>query len=71
MQHTLRITQYSFGDADLMVVGAGEAPVTPYIQALFCATGFLSRETESPGEGIRPYDIKADGMVLGEGGAMH
>lgn len=57
------------GDADLMVVGAGESPVTPYIQALFGATGFLSRETREPWRAIRPYDVKADGMVLGEGGA--
>ena len=32
------------GDADLMIVGAGEAPITPYIFAIFCASGFLSRE---------------------------
>ena len=30
------------GDVDVMVVGAGEAPITPYIHAAFCASGFLS-----------------------------
>jgi 3-oxoacyl-[acyl-carrier-protein] synthase II len=56
------------GDADVMVIGAGESPVTPYIQALFGATGFLSRETREPWKAIKPYDMNADGMVLGEGG---
>ncbi len=57
------------GDADVIVVGTGESPVTPYIQALFGATGFLSKESREPWKAIRPYDVKADGMALGEGGA--
>jgi 3-oxoacyl-[acyl-carrier-protein] synthase II len=57
------------GDADLMMVGAGEAPITPYIHAIFCASGFLSREKSDPKKALKPYDINADGMVLGEGGA--
>ncbi len=56
------------GDADAVVVGAGESPITPYIQALFSATGFLSRENKEPWKALKPYDINADGMVLGEGG---
>ncbi len=56
------------GDADVMMVGAGESPVTPYIQALFSATGFLSRENQAPWKAVKPYDLNGDGMVLGEGG---
>jgi len=58
------------GDADLMIAGAGEAPITPYIYAIFCASGFLSRENRQPQKALKPYDINADGMVLGEGGAI-
>ena len=58
------------GDADLVLVGAGESPITPYIQALFCATGFLSRENQAPWKAIKPFDVNADGTVLGEGGAF-
>jgi len=58
------------GDADVMIVGAGEAPITPYIYAIFCASGFLSRENGDPKKALKPYDINADGMVLGEGGAI-
>jgi 3-oxoacyl-[acyl-carrier-protein] synthase II len=58
------------GDADVMITGAGEAPITPYIYAAFCATGFHSRENREPKKAVRPYDMNADGMVLGEGGAV-
>jgi len=57
------------GDADVMIVGAGEAPITPYIYAAFCATGFHSRENQDPKRAVKPYDVDADGMVLAEGGA--
>ena len=60
----------SKGDADVMIAGAGEAPITPYIYAIFCASGFLSRENRQPEKALKPYDINADGMVLGEGGAI-
>jgi 3-oxoacyl-[acyl-carrier-protein] synthase II len=56
------------GDADVMIVGAGESPITPYVQALFSASGFLSRENREPWKALKPYDSNADGMVLGEGG---
>jgi 3-oxoacyl-[acyl-carrier-protein] synthase II len=58
------------GDVDLMVMGAGEAPITPYIYAAFCATGFHSRENVFPQKACKPYDVGADGMVLAEGGAV-
>jgi len=58
------------GDANLMIAGAGEAPITQYIYAIFCASGFLSRENRQPEKALKPYDINADGMVLGEGGAV-
>ncbi len=58
------------GDADIMIIGASEAPITPYIHGAFCATGFLSRENGEPKKALRPYDTHADGTVLGEGGAV-
>jgi 3-oxoacyl-[acyl-carrier-protein] synthase II len=56
------------GDADVMVVGAGEAPVTPYIVSVFSAVGVLSTENGNPKGAVKPYDVNAKGMVLGEGG---
>jgi 3-oxoacyl-[acyl-carrier-protein] synthase II len=58
-----------FGDADLILAGAGEAPITPYMYAIFSASGNLSRENREPQKAVKPYDLNADGMVLGEGGA--
>ena len=58
------------GDADAMVVGASEAPITPFGYAIFCASGFLSRDNLMPQKAVKPYDQEADGMVLGEGGAI-
>lgn len=58
------------GDADIMVIGASEAPITPCTYAAFCAIGVHSRENIYPKKAIKPYDINADGMVLGEGAAI-
>lgn len=57
------------GDADIMIAGAGEATITPFCYAIFCASGNLSKENSEPQKAVKPYDLNADGMVLGEGGA--
>lgn len=56
------------GDADIMIVSAGEAPITPYIVSVFSACNVLSTQNGDPGATVKPYDINASGMVLGEGG---
>ncbi len=56
------------GDADIIILSTGEAPITPYIYGAFCATGYHSKETQEPKSAVKPYDIDSDGMVLGEGG---
>jgi len=58
------------GDADIMLAGAGEAPITPCSIGLFCVSGLLSRNNGNPSATLRPYDVKGDGTVLGEGGAL-
>jgi len=59
------------GDSDIMLAGAGEAPITPYIIALFCAGGILTRNNGmAPEKALRPFDKDGDGIVLGEGGAV-
>jgi len=55
-------------DADVMLVAAGEAPITPYIVALFSSVGILSKHNGDPKEAIKPYDKDANGTALGEGG---
>jgi 3-oxoacyl-[acyl-carrier-protein] synthase II len=66
----LAFNQICLGDADLMIVGACEAPITPFSYAIFCASGNLSRENIHPQQALKPYDMKADGMVLAEGAGI-
>jgi 3-oxoacyl-[acyl-carrier-protein] synthase II len=58
------------GDADVILAGAGEAPITPCIFAFFCASGYLSRCNDEPKKAVKPYDVESDGLVVGEGGAV-
>lgn len=58
------------GDADIMLVGAGEAPITPCNVGLFCAGGILTKQNKEPKTALRPFDIAGDGIVFGEGGAV-
>jgi 3-oxoacyl-[acyl-carrier-protein] synthase II len=56
------------GDVDVIIVAAGEAPITPYTFAIFSAAGVLATENGDPRTAVKPYDVDATGMVLGEGG---
>jgi 3-oxoacyl-[acyl-carrier-protein] synthase II len=58
------------GDADIIIMGGSEAPLTPCTYGSFCITGLHSRENKNPQKAVKPYDIEADGMVLGEGAAI-
>ncbi|HEV2527883.1 MAG TPA: beta-ketoacyl-ACP synthase II [Thermomicrobiales bacterium] len=58
------------GDADVVIAGGSEAPVTRLSVAGFSAMGALSRRDDDPAGASRPFDAGRDGFVLGEGGAM-
>ncbi|WP_328364736.1 beta-ketoacyl-[acyl-carrier-protein] synthase family protein [Streptomyces sp. NBC_00445] len=56
------------GDADVMIAGASEAPITPVTVASFEIINCLSRaHRDHPEAASRPYDADRDGFVLGEG----
>ncbi|MFG2497884.1 beta-ketoacyl-[acyl-carrier-protein] synthase family protein [Streptomyces sp. NPDC048441] len=56
------------GDADVMIAGATEAPITPVTVASFEIINCLSRaHMDRPEAASRPYDAGRDGFVLGEG----
>ena len=58
----------AYGDADVMITGASEAPITPITIASFEIISCLSRNyPDRPEAASRPYDADRNGFVLGEG----
>jgi 3-oxoacyl-[acyl-carrier-protein] synthase II len=59
------------GEAEAMVCGGSEAPISPLAVAGFCAMRALSTRNDTPATASRPFDKDRDGFVVGEGaGAM-
>ena len=57
-----------YGDADVVVAGASEAPITPITTASFEIINCLSRRhNDRPATASRPFDADRDGFVLAEG----
>jgi 3-oxoacyl-[acyl-carrier-protein] synthase II len=54
------------GDAEVMLAGGSEAPVTRIGLAAFDSMRALSRRNEEPWRASRPFDAERDGFVLAE-----
>jgi 3-oxoacyl-[acyl-carrier-protein] synthase II len=54
------------GDADVVLVGGAEAPVTRIGLAAFDSMHALSRRNDEPTRASRPFDVERDGFVLSE-----
>ncbi len=59
----------AYGDADAMLAGGGEAPITTLGLGGFCSARALSKRNDDPQAASRPWDIDRDGFVLAGGGA--
>ncbi len=55
------------GDADVVIAGAAEAPITPLSMAGFCAIRAISTRNDQPKRASRPFDAGRDGFVMSEG----
>jgi 3-oxoacyl-(acyl-carrier-protein) synthase len=60
-----------YGDADVIIAGASEAPITPITVSSFEIINCLSRKyTNQPETASRPYDAERNGFVLAEGAGV-
>ncbi|GIN37913.1 MULTISPECIES: beta-ketoacyl-ACP synthase II [Heyndrickxia] len=57
------------GDADVMITGGAEAPITRMSVAGFCANTALSTNPDA-NTASRPFDLNRDGFVIGEGAGI-
>jgi len=58
------------GDAQAMVAGGSEAPITPIALAGFGSARALSTRNHEPQKASRPFDAQRDGFIIGEGAAI-
>lgn len=58
-------------EADVMICGASEAPITPIAMGAFDVVGALSsKRNHVPHQASRPFEADRDGFVLGEGAGI-
>jgi minimal PKS ketosynthase (KS/KS alpha) len=60
----------SDGDADIVIAGASDAPLSPISIACFDAIRATSARNDDPEHASRPFDASRDGFVMGEGAAV-
>ncbi|WP_246266817.1 beta-ketoacyl-[acyl-carrier-protein] synthase family protein [Nonomuraea typhae] len=58
------------GEADVVIAGASDAPISPITVACFDAIKATSPHNEDPERASRPFDADRQGFVLGEGAAV-
>jgi 3-oxoacyl-[acyl-carrier-protein] synthase II len=56
------------GRADVMIVGAAEAPLAPLTFGAFDTIKSMSKETKDPTRACRPFDATRSGFIMAEGG---
>jgi minimal PKS ketosynthase (KS/KS alpha) len=58
------------GEADIVITGAAESPISPISMACFDPIKATSHRNDDPEHASRPFDRDRDGFVMGEGGAV-
>jgi 3-oxoacyl-[acyl-carrier-protein] synthase II len=58
------------GDVDVVVCGGADAPLHPTVIAGFANSRALARGWPEPADSSRPFDLRRNGFVLGEGAGV-
>lgn len=58
------------GEADVMITGGTEAPLSPLCFGAFAIIRAMSTRNDDPGRASRPFDRGRDGFVMAEGAAV-
>jgi minimal PKS ketosynthase (KS/KS alpha) len=58
------------GEADIVIAGASDAPISPISVACFDAIRATTARNDDPEHASRPFDAGRDGFVMGEGAAV-
>ena len=58
------------GDADLMLAGGSHSMIHPLGVTGFNLLTALSTRNDAPQKASRPFDLRRDGFVIGEGAGM-
>jgi len=58
------------GDADLMIAGGAEAPLTPLLYAAFNALRAVASPGGDPATACKPFDARRDGFIVSEGAGI-
>ncbi len=60
----------AYGDADIILAGGCEAPLTSLAMAGFASARTLSKRNDEPEKASRPFDKDRDGFVMAEGAGI-
>jgi 3-oxoacyl-[acyl-carrier-protein] synthase II len=58
------------GRADVILAGATESALSPFIVEMYDSMGVLSRSNAEPACASRPFDLNRDGFIIAEGACM-
>jgi minimal PKS ketosynthase (KS/KS alpha) len=58
------------GDADIVISGASDAPISPISMACFDTIRATTANNDDPEHASKPFDARRDGFVMGEGAAV-
>jgi 3-oxoacyl-[acyl-carrier-protein] synthase II len=58
------------GDAEIMIAGGAEAPLTEVLYASFNALRAVASVGDNPATACKPFDARRDGFIVAEGAAI-